>query len=402
MLSVGIDVSKGKSTIAVINELGEVIESPKDYRHQKEDLDNLVSMLNKLGKDNLKIVMESTGVYHRPVLYYLKSHGFFVSSINPLKMKKYLNNLNYRGVKTDKVDSLAISQYGIDNWFHLKDEESKRDSIYDELRRLERQYLTLVKTKAALTQNLDHIIDQVTPGINSLFSGYSYQYKTNHLADFLEMFWHYDLISKLSYKQFKRKYDIWVKKKGYKSRDNKPAKVYELALNSIPTIPPDETTKFMVLSSIKSLRNLSDELTSMLTRMDDLAKQLKEYEVVKAMPCVGETLRPLLIAEIGDITRFHSADSLIAYAGIDVPPYQSGQYDAKNRHITRKGSSELRKLSFQVVKMIYMLKPQNDTKVLDFIIKKKEEGKPHKVCLVAGMNKFLRIYYARVKGVYSK
>ncbi len=126
-----------------------------------------------------------------------------------------------------------------------------------------------------------------------------------------------------------------------------------------------------IKTSIKSLRNLSDELTSMLTRMDDLAKQLREYEIVKAMPCVGETLRPLLIAEIGDITRFHSADSLIAYAGIDVPPYQSGQYDAKNRHITRKGSSELRKISFQVVKMIYMLKPQYDTKVLNFILKKK-------------------------------
>lgn len=401
MLSVGIDVSKGKSTVAITNEYGEVIEKPNDYRHQKSDLDNLVSKLNKLDKNNLKIIMESTGIYHRPVLHYLKSNGFFVSSINPLKMKKYLRNLNYRGVKTDKVDSLAISQYGIDNWFHLKNEESKTDSIYDELRRLERQYLTLVKTKAALTQNLDHIIDQVAPGIDKLFSGYSYQYKTNHLANFLETFWHFDLISNITYKQFEKKFIAWAKKKGYMSRGNKPAKVYELALNSIPTVPSDETTKFMVLSSIRSLRNLSDELTSMLTRMDNLAKSLPEYEIVKAMPCVGETLRPLLIAEIGNINRFHSADSLIAYAGIDIPPYQSGKYESKNRHITRKGSSELRKLLYQVVTMIYMIKPKYDTKVLDFVLKKKNEGKPYRVCIVAGMNKFLRIYYARVKEINS-
>lgn len=401
MLSVGIDVSKGKSTVAITNEYGEVIEKPNDYRHQKSDLDNLVSKLNKLDKNNLKIIMESTGIYHRPVLYYLKSNGFFVSSINPLKMKKYLRNLNYRGVKTDKIDSLAISQYGIDNWFHLKNEESKTDSIYDELRRLERQYLTLVKTKAALTQNLDHIIDQVAPGIDKLFSGYSYQYKTNHLANFLETFWHFDLISNVTYKQFEKKFIAWAKKKGYMSRGNKPAKVYELALNSIPTVPSDETTKFMVLSSIRSLRNLSDELTSMLTRMDNLAKSLPEYEIVKAMPCVGETLRPLLMAEIGNINRFHSADSLIAYAGIDIPPYQSGKYESKNRHITRKGSSELRKLLYQVVTMIYMIKPKYDTKVLDFVLKKKNEGKPYRVCIVAGMNKFLRIYYARVKEINS-
>ena len=402
MLSVGIDVSKGKSTIAIINELGEMIEKPKDYRHQKEDLDNLINTLNKLDRNNLKIVMESTGVYHRPVLYYLRSKGFFVSSINPLKMKKYLNNLNYRGVKTDKVDSLSIAQYGIDNWYHLKNEDEANDDIYDELRRLSRQYLTLVKEKAALTQNLDHLIDQVAPGINTLFTGYSYQYHTNHLADFLETFWHYDLITKLSYKQFEKKFKSWANKKEYHSRDNKPDKVYKLALNSIPIIPADETTKFMVLSLIRSLRSLSDELTEMLTRMDDLAKGLKEYETVKAMPCVGDTLRPLLIAEIGNINRFHSADALIAYAGIDVSPYQSGQYECKARHITRKGSSELRKIAYQIVTMIYMLKPSYDTAVLDFIIKKKSEGKPHKVSLVAGMNKLLRIYYARVKEAYSK
>lgn len=402
MLSVGIDVSKGKSTIAIINEYGEVIEKPKDYIHQKEDLDNLVKSLNKLDKDNLKIVMESTGIYHRPVLYYLKSNGFFVSSINPLKMKKYLNNLNYRGVKTDKVDSLAIAQYGIDNWFHLEDKESKSDSIYDELRRLSRQYLTLIKTKAAITQNLDHIIDQVAPGIDKLFAGYSYQYKSNCLAVFLETFWHYELITKLSYKQFEKKFDSWKKKKGYKFKADKAFKVYTLAKNSIPTIPSDETTKFMVLSVLRSLGSISDELTQMLTRINNLAKELKEYEVVKAMPGVGETLRPLLIAEIGDINRFHSADSLIAYAGIDVPPYQSGQYESKNRHITRKGSNELRKIAYQAVSMIYMLKPSYDQIVLNFILKKKNEGKPYKVALVAGMNKFLRIYYARVKEVYSK
>lgn len=115
---------------------------------------------------------------------------------------------------------------------------------------------------------------------------------------------------------------------------------------------------------------------------------------------VGDVLAPKLIAEIGDIRRFHSSKALIAYAGIDAPPYQSGQFIGTNRHITKRGSSLLRKVGYETMRCLKTTKDVDDS-VYQFIIKKELEGKPKKVAKMAGLNKFLRIYYARVKETYQ-
>lgn len=135
--------------------------------------------------------------------------------------------------------------------------------------------------------------------------------------------------------------------------------------------------------------------------MDKLAEDLKEYEVVKQMKGVGLKTRSRLIAEIGDITRFKNANALIAFCGIDTPPYQSGIFNATNRHISKRGNKYLRKVGYEIIKSIKSSKPKTDNAVYQFILKKENEGKPKKVAKIAGLNKFLRIYYARVSKLYK-
>ncbi len=77
--------------------------------------------------------------------------------------------------------------------------------------------------------------------------------------------------------------------------------------------------------------------------MQELARGLPEYNVVRSMNGVGDVLAPRLIAEIGDVRRFHSGSALIAYAGIDSPPYESGSFVGTKRRISKRGSSLLRK-----------------------------------------------------------
>jgi len=77
--------------------------------------------------------------------------------------------------------------------------------------------------------------------------------------------------------------------------------------------------------------------------MQNLARTLPEYDTVLAMNGVGVTIAPRLIAEIGDVRRFRSGSALIAFAGIDAPPYQSGQFEGTRRHISKRGSPNLRK-----------------------------------------------------------
>lgn len=136
--------------------------------------------------------------------------------------------------------------------------------------------------------------------------------------------------------------------------------------------------------------------------MDKIASTLPEFDVVNSMSGVGEKTRARIIAEVGDIRRFNSVNSLIAYAGIDTPIYQSGTFTAVNRHITKRGNKYLRKCSYEIVRSIKSSKPNKDTTVYDFICKKDSEGKPYNVSLIAGCNKFLRIYYARVKELYNE
>ena len=104
--------------------------------------------------------------------------------------------------------------------------------------------------------------------------------------------------------------------------------------------------------------------------MNELAKKLPEYEVVKKMKGVGDKIAPRLIAEIGDVRRFKNAKSLIAYAGIDAPPYQSGQFEGTNRHISKRGSRSLRKCGYEVMMALKSSKPKEDNAVYEYMLQK--------------------------------
>ena len=130
--------------------------------------------------------------------------------------------------------------------------------------------------------------------------------------------------------------------------------------------------------------------------MQTLAALLPEYPVVMQMFGVGPTLGPQLMAEIGDVRRFYSKKALVAFAGIDAPPYQSGQMSVRSRSISKRGSSALRRTLFLVMSVILQNAPAHEP-VYQFMDKKRAEGKPYRVYMMAAANKFLRIYYSTVK-----
>mgnify|MGYP000766268593 FL=1 len=137
MISVGIDVSKEKSTICILKPYGEIVSKPFEVCHTEKELSELTSMLLRLN-DDVRVVMEATGIYHLPVLCYLQEKGLFVAVVNPFEMKEYRCQ-GLRRVKTDKQDAVTISNYGIDHWYRLKEYEPE-ESIYAELKLLGRQY----------------------------------------------------------------------------------------------------------------------------------------------------------------------------------------------------------------------------------------------------------------------
>ena len=155
----------------------------------------------------------------------------------------------------------------------------------------------------------------------------------------------------------------------------------------------------MVISeAAKALNSTLEALGKLHSEMDALSAQLPEYGAVMDMYGVGKILGSQLIAEIGDIRKLHSGKALVAMAGIDPPPHQSGTVDTRSRSIYKRGSPALRKTLFQVIG-VYLQRQPKDEPVYQFLEKKRTEGKPYKVYMIAAAHKFLRIYYARIKEV---
>ncbi len=308
MVSVGIDVSKEKSTVCILKPYGEIVSKPFEVNHVERELSELSTMLLHLN-DEVRIIMEATGIYHLPVLSYLQEKGFFVSVVNPFEMKEYCCR-GLRRVKTDKQDAIAISNYGIDHWYRLKNYEAN-GRIYEELKLLGRQYRHYMRMRVESVLQLTYMLDYTMPGIKGLLKGWNEANGKDKLGDFVEEYWHFDNVTKQSEEQFIDSYLKWAKKKGYHQNQGKAEKIYALAKEGIPTVPSSTpSTKMRVQEAARVLREVDNTLKVILTQMQELAKFLPEYPVVREMGGVGNVLAPKLIAEIRDVRRFHNGKGI--------------------------------------------------------------------------------------------
>lgn len=393
---VGIDVSKGKSTIAILSIEGEIIEEPFEITHDIDGLEFLEDKLKKLPKDDLKIVMEETGTYHLPVLGYLLDKEYFVTAENALKIKKYLDR-GLRKAKTDKKDSYKLAEYACDNWFKLN-KVRENDEIYNELRFLSRQYLATIAVQIKQKINFSNLCDLLFPGYYQLLDN-------NNFILGLEIFkkyFHPEIVKKKKENQFIIEIDKMAKKLGHKGAGITLAnKIYTLAQNTIPPRPNNQYSQLSAISCVEALIITIKTSNTIIAEMDKLASKLPEYNVISEIPGCGKKLTARVIAEIGDIRRFKNAGSIIAYAGLDAPPYQSGQFEATNRHISKRGNKYLRKTGYEIMKSVRSNVNSNN-ELRTYIVKKENEGKLKKVAKIAGLNKFLRMYYGKVKKKYKE
>lgn len=393
MNSVGIDVSKGKSMIAVMRPFGEVVVSPFEIHHTDSELCELTKLLSGLSGET-RVVMESTGNYHLPVAWLLNDSGFYVSVVNAMLVHDYGNN-SLRRAKTDKKDAIKLANYGLDHWLTLPRYVPEEDTRLM-LKNCYRQYQQYSKVRTMLKNNLISLLDTAFPGANRLFSSPPRADGSEKWVDFVAAFWHCECVCCLSEKAFISKYQKWCKKCSYNFSEDKALDIYASACGHFSVMPKTDTAKLLVEQAVSQLRATSAALAALKLEMQSLASSLPEYPVVMRMFGVGSALGPQLMAEIGDVRRFHSKKALVAFAGIDAPPYQSGQMDIYSRSISKRGSASLRRTLFLLMGVYLQNAPVNEP-VYQFMDKKRSEGKPYKVYMMASANKFLRIYYASVK-----
>ena len=393
MNSVGIDISKGRSTVAVMRPFGEVVISPFEVRHTDSELSELARQLKSLNGET-RVVMETTGNYHAPVAKLLHDAGLYVSVINAKLVHGYGNN-DLRRVKTDRKDAVKLANYGLDRWLALPRYVPEEDTRLL-LKNCYRQYRQYSKVQTVLKNNLISLLDTVFPNVNRLFSSPVRADGSEKWVDFVAEFWHCGCICERSKKAFVSKYQKWCKKHGYNFGKEKACAIYAEASGHIGVMPKSETTKLLVEQAVAQLRATSTALAALKQEMQTLASMLPEYPVVMDLFGVGLTLGPQLIAEIGDVRRFYSKKALVAYAGLDAPPNDSGDVTGRHKSMSKVGVSSLRRTLFLVMSA-YLQNAPLDEPVYQFMDKKRAEGKPYRVYMMASANKFLRIYYATVK-----
>lgn len=236
------------------------------------------------------------------------------------------------------------------------------------------------------------------PGISDILQNQGDNHK---LTEFVSRYIHFQAILNMGEKKFTADYCKWAKKMGYRCNERKATEIFTLAQNGIPSLPNSQSVKIAVSEAIKLIHSTEESRNTILAQMQMLCKTLPEYSVVRDMNCIGDVLAPRIIAEIGDVRRFKNKHSLIAYAGIDAPPYQSGAFNASERKISKRGNAYLRKTGYEIMQSLIKHKPDDDP-VYQFIQKKRGEGKCGKKAMIAGLNKFLRVYYGKVMELYSE
>ena len=396
MIAVGIDVSKSKSTVAILDSYGTVLATPFNMAHTQPEMIALASRL-KAFNEPVTILLEYTGHYHYPVLKKLQEEGFPVCVVNPYQMKKY-GDVELHKAKTDKKDALRIATFALEKSYRLVP-YSFMEQKYEDLKFLSRQYQQRISFVVKLKVQLNNLLDQTMPGITKILELKSRNPEKCALLLFIKRFKSFDEIQRIGKTRFLSAYTTLMKKTPDRYAPKKGLAIYELARESITTRGEDPyiwAAQDQCVDLLSTAQNAADEI---ITQMQNIAETIPEYKVLRAMNGVGDRLGPVILAEIGDIRRFHSAKALNSFAGNDAPPYQSGQFESRNRHISKRGSSALRKACFEVMQALKLTKPQDDPVYL-FMLKKEQEGKPYNVAKMAGVNKFLRIYYARAMELY--
>ena len=397
MNAVGIDVSKGKSTVTIRRPGDVVLMPPRDIPHTKSAINELIKQIQSLDGET-KACMEHTGRYYEPLAAWLSDAGIFVSAVNPVLIRDFADD-SLRSPKTDKADSKKIARYTLDRWAKLK-QYGSMDKTRNQLKTMNRQFSFFMAQKTAMKNNLIALLDQSYPGANDLFDSPARSDGSQKWVDFVYTYWHVDCVRGKSLSAFTEHYRKWCKHKGYNFSAEKAEKVYEASCDLIAVFPKDDNTKMLIRQAVAMLNTASETVENLRIKMDETASALPEYPVVMAMNGVGSTLGPQLMAEIGDVTRFTHREALTAFAGVDPGKNDSGKHVQKSVRTSKKGSPHLRRTLFQIMDGLIKRSPMDDP-VYVFMDKKRAQGKPYYVYMTAGANKFLRIYYGRVREYFA-
>ena len=385
-----IDVAKEKSMGTLISSCGEVLIDPYEFKHSKQDFSSLLVRIKKLDIKDVSVIMESTGIYHRPVERFFLENHFKVYVINPLYSKNHKNSL--RKTKTDKLDCLSLAELFFTHTFR---EVVKPSELYLNMNALSRQYFALSESTIDLKNRYKNLLYLCFPEYEKIFVG-NMVYSDIALS-FISQYPHPEIISKtrLCFLQ------TFFKRKKFRYWKSKTTKIKEIANTSYPSVNYNDEIVANLSQIAKIINNQQNNINIVKEKLINFAKCTPYFTPINSINGIGEFTTAIIIAELGDINRFNNIKELTAYCGLDPTIKQSGKTINTHGPISKSGNKYMRHILFlsalNIVRITSLSKKENDIEI--YYRKKRNEGKHHYVATIATTTKLLRKIFAVCKQI---
>ena len=382
MIYVGIDVAKDKHDCFITNSDGEVLFPVFTIQNNREGFDGLFSRIQSVSHDmsNIKVGLEATGHYSYNLLGYLIDKGLPTFVINPLHTNLYRKSLSLRKTKTDKVDARTIAMMLMSD-VNLK---SYSDTSYhnEELKSLTRYRFDKVQERARLKQSVSRLVTILFPELEKLVP-------TLHMASVYALLSELPSAGKIASCHLTHLTKLLEHASKGRYRREKAVEIREAARTSIGSNMPAKSLE------LKHTLRLIGELDSEISEIESEIKRIMDeiHSPILTIPGIGYRMGAMILAEIGDFSRFDSPDKILAYAGASPSTYQSGQLESSYSHMEKRGSRYLRFALINAAKYVCHW----DETFGAYLQKKISEGKHYNVAITHVTKKLVRLIYAMEK-----
>ena len=372
---VGIDISKYKHDFCIISNAGELIVENSSFQNNKIGFQSFLDQLKPYNKSEVRIAFEATGHYSLNLELFLTNNGYTYIKTNPLIIHQFLKARSLRRTKTYKADSITIAKYLMSVPY-----QPNSDLLYTifTLKSLCRARESLIKERSKfavlLTNELDKSFPELKPFFNNMISStllYILEKYTNtkHIAAMKD----YDSIRKISYGKFTYA---------------KFAKLKELAKNSVGF--HNENTDLLISTYVSIYNDFNNKIDPIEKQISTIIKVLNPRMLT--IPGIGEISAATILSKYGDIKNFSSPNKMLAFAGLDPSINQSGTLES-NGKMVKHGSGHLRYAIMNSAMTILRFSPE----FYDYYLKKRSEGKCHRVSLSHVCKKLIRVIYTLEK-----
>jgi len=367
----GIDVAKRKHSAMVLNEKAETMQQNFTFKNDRDGFDKLLSLLQPFSGE-LVVALEATGHYWLSLYECLSTANYPVVVLNPLQVHAYQRS-GIRKRKNDRIDAFWIADYA-----RIANQKAtvKQAPELMQLRELTRFRFRLTENIGNCKRKLLTILDRVFPEYETLFSSVFLTTSKQLLAKAItaQEFVDFDLQELTEF--------LSRASRGRFGQDKAEA-IVEKARRSIGISSFANSARVQVQCLLAQLSLLEDQCQEIDQEIEKLMAQLPQY--ITSIPGVGAVTGAAILGEIGDINRFEAPEKLVAYAGIDATVYQSGNFEATETHMSKRGSPFLRVALWQAASMAALYDPQ----LKEYYQKKKAEGKHHGTAVGAVARKLL-------------